>query len=108
MVVKLGLRLVTLACSALLAASAYANFPSVPKETYKALNLEQSASPKELHEAITKRYKDPAQGAGRGTLAKYWEPVPYSMYMDPASFYKPPTSMNAVADRQECVHCNTD
>ena len=93
---------------ALLAASAHANFPSVPKETYKALNLEQSASPKELHEALVKRYKDPAQGAGRGTLAKYWEPVPYSMYMDPASFYKPPTSMKEVADRQECVKCHTD
>ena len=57
---------------------------------------------------MTKRYKDPAQGAGRGTLAKYWEPVPYSMYMDPASFYKPPTSMKEVADRQECVKCHTD
>ncbi|MEO8767972.1 MAG: multiheme c-type cytochrome [Nitrosospira sp.] len=108
MAVKLGVRLVTLACGVLLAGSAYANFPSVPKETYKALNLEQSASPKELHEAITKRYKDPAQGAGRGTLAKYWEPVPYSMYMDPASFYKPPTSMKEVAGRQECVKCHTD
>ena len=75
---------------------------------YKALNLEQSASPKQLHEALVKRYKDPAQGAGRGTLAKYWEPVPYSMYIDPASFYKPPTSMKEVADRQECVKCHTD
>jgi len=55
----------------MLAAGAQANFPSVPKETYKALNLEQSASPKQLHEAVTKRYKDPEQGAGRGTLAKY-------------------------------------
>ncbi len=61
---------------AMLSVSAHANFPSVPKETYKALNLEQSASPKQLHEALVKRYKDPAQGAGRGTLAKYWEPVP--------------------------------
>jgi len=89
----------------MLAAGAQANFPSVPKETYKALNLEQSASPKELHEAITKRYKDPAQGAGKGTLAQYWEPIPMSMYFDPASFYKPPTSMKEVADRQECVKC---
>ena len=31
----------------LLAATAHADFPSVPKETYKALNLEQSASPKQ-------------------------------------------------------------
>ena len=101
MVVKLGLRLITLTCGALLAASSWANFPSVPKEMYKALNLEQTATPKELHDAVTKRYKDPAQGAGRGTLAQYWEPVPYSMYMDPASFYKPPTSMKEVAERRE-------
>jgi len=92
----------------MLAAGAQANFPSVPKETYKALNLEQSASPKQLHEAVTKRYKDPEQGAGRGTLAKYWEPIPMSMYFDPASYYKPPTSMKEVAERQECVKCHTD
>ena len=98
MAFKPWLRVVTLACGALLSASAWANFPSVPKELYKALNLEQSASPKELHEAVVKRYKDPAQGAGRGTLAKYWEPIPMSMYFDPASFYKPPTSMKEVAD----------
>ena len=79
MAFKPWLRVVTLACGALLSASAWANFPSVPKELYKALNLEQSASPKELHEAVVKRYKDPAQGAGRGTLAKYWEPIPMSM-----------------------------
>ena len=108
MVVKPWLKLVTLACGALLAASAYADFPSVPKETYKALNLQQSASPKELHQALVKRYKDPAQGAGRGTLAKYWEPIPMSMYFDPASFYKPPTSMKEVATRDECVKCHTD
>jgi len=108
MAFKPWLRVVTLACGALLSASAWANFPSVPKELYKALNLEQSASPKELHEAVVKRYKDPAQGAGRGTLAKYWEPIPMSMYFDPASFYKPPTSMKEVAGRDECVKCHTD
>ena len=108
MVAKLWLRFVLLVGGALLAASSYADFPSVPKETYKALSLEQSATPKQLHEALSKRYKDPAQGAGRGTLAQYWEPVPFSMYMDPASFYKPPTSMKEVASRQECVKCHTD
>ena len=89
MVGKLWLKLVLLVGGTMLAASSYANFPSVPKETYKALSLEQSATPKQLHDALSKRYKDPAQGAGRGTLAQYWEPIPFSMYMDPASFYKP-------------------
>ena len=108
MVGKLWLKLVLLVGGTMLAASSYANFPSVPKETYKALSLEQSATPKQLHDALSKRYKDPAQGAGRGTLAQYWEPIPFSMYMDPASFYKPPTSMKEVASRQECVKCHTD
>ena len=46
MVVKLGMRLVTLTCGVLLAASAYANFPSVPKEMYKALNLDKRPRPR--------------------------------------------------------------
>ena len=108
MLMKPWLRLVTLACGVLFTGATWANFPSVPKETYKALKLEQSASPKELHSALVKRYKDPAQGAGRGTLAKYWEPIPMSMYFDPASYYKPPTSMKEVATREEWVKCHTD
>ena len=71
MLCKPWLRVVVAACGALLGASAWANYSSVPKETYKALKLEQTASPKDLHTALVKRYKDPAQGAGRGTLAKY-------------------------------------
>ena len=43
----------------------FATFPSVPSELYKALGIEKSATPKELHEAVTKRYNDPAQGAGK-------------------------------------------
>ena len=108
MVAKLWLRIVLFTCGALLTATAYANFPSVPKETYKALNLEQSATPKQLHEALTNRYKDPAHGGGRGSMAQYWEPIPFSMYLDPANGYKPPTSMKEVAGRQECVKCHTD
>ena len=64
MVAKFWLKALGIGIGLLVSAGVQANFPSVPKETYKALNLEQSASPKELHEAITKRYKDPAQGAG--------------------------------------------
>jgi len=98
MLLKPWLRGAVAGVGVLLASSfAHADFPSVPKETYKALNLEQSASPKQFYDALVKRYKDPAQGAGLGTLAKYWEPIPMSMYFDPASFYKPPTSMKEVA-----------
>lgn len=37
----------------------------VPKETYDALGISKSASPKELFDALKKRYHDPAQGAGQ-------------------------------------------
>jgi len=108
MVVKLWLKIIMLACGLLLAATVRADIPSVPKETYEALKLDRSASPKQLFEALDKRYKDPAQGAGRGTLAKYWEPIAFSKYLDPAPFYKPPTAVKDVATRQECVKCHTD
>lgn len=109
MVVKRWLGSILLGCGALLAVSAQANYSSVPKETYKALQLDQSTvTPKQLHEALVKRYKDPALGAGKGSHAKYWEPIPFSMYLNPADFYKPPTSMKEVAGRDECVKCHTD
>ena len=86
-----------------------ANISTVPDETYKALNLDRAkATPKETYDALVKRYKDPAQGAGPGTLAKYWEPIPYGIYLDPATFYKPPVSMKETAGRKECVECHTD
>ena len=52
---KLWVRCVLVLSGVLLAGTAQADFPSVPKETYEALNLDRSASPKELHEALTKR-----------------------------------------------------
>ena len=98
-----------LACGLMLAGGIQANISTVPDVTYEALGLDRSkATPKETHEALVKRYKDPAQGAGKGTMGKYWEPIPYSMYLDPATFYKPPTSMRDKANRKECVECHTD
>jgi len=85
-----------------------ADFPSVPKETYEALKLDRSASPKQLHEALVKRYLDPAEGFGKGKYGQYWEPIPFSKYLDPGSFYKPPTSVKDIATRQQCVKCHTD
>jgi len=95
-------------CGVMLAGTAQADFPSVPNETYQALNLDRSASPKVLHEALTKRYLDPGRGAGKGQYGQYWEPLPFSKYLDPLSFYKPPTSVKDVATREQCVKCHKD
>ena len=58
--VKQVVRYAMVVCGlSLLAAPVQANFPSVPKETYEALKLDRSASPKELYEALIKRYMDP-------------------------------------------------
>ncbi len=80
----------------------------IPKETYKALGVSKSASPKELYDELTKRYLDPEQGAGEGSLAKYWEPIAMSAYLDPLSFYKPPTSVKESNTRDECVTCHEE
>lgn len=93
----------------LLIGAAQANIPSVPNELYEALKLDrEKVTPKELHEALVKRYKDPAQGSGPGTMAQYWEPIPYGIYLDPNTFYKSPTTNKEVASRKECVECHTD
>ncbi len=80
----------------------------IPKETYKALGITKSASPKELYDKLTERYLDPAQGAGKGSHAKYWDPIPMSAYLDPLSFYKPPTSVKESNTRKECVSCHEE
>ncbi len=66
----------------------------IPSETYKALGVSKSASPKELYGKLKERYLDPEQGAGKGSLAEYWEPIPMSAYLDPLSFYKPNLYLN--------------
>ena len=108
MISKIWLKLAMFAGALALAGAVHANIPSVPDETYEALGLDRSATPKELHEALVKRYKDPEQGFGKGSMGDYWEPIPLSTYMDPATFYEPPTSMRDKADRKECVECHAD
>ncbi len=105
---KFWLRCGLVVCGVLLTATAQADFPSVPTETYQALNLDRSASPKELHEALTKRFVDPGRGAGKGQYGQYWEPIAMSKYFDPMSFYTPPTSVKDIATREQCVKCHTD
>ncbi|ADE14257.1 Hydroxylamine oxidase [Nitrosococcus halophilus Nc 4] len=81
----------------------------IPNELYEALGVDKyEASPKELYEAVTERYYDPAQGHGEGKYAEYWEPIPFSQYMDPYTYYKPPSSPAKVATREECVECHED
>jgi hydroxylamine dehydrogenase len=108
MVAKLWLKTVMLVSGLLLAAGVHASYSSVPSETFDALGIESDATPKQLYDALVKRYKDPEQGAGSGTMTDYWEPIPYSQYLDPATFYKPPTSVSDVVERKECVECHTD
>ncbi len=85
---KLWLRMGVVMLGVLLIGVVQANtMPSVPNELFEALKIDRNkVTPKELHEALVKRYKDPEQGAGRGTLAQYWEPIPYGMYLDPRHF----------------------
>ena len=108
MVAKFWLKTVMLLSGLLLMAGVHASYPSVPSETFDALGVESDATPKQLYDALVERYKDPEQGAGPGSMAEYWEPIPYSQYLDPATFYKPPTSVTDVVDRAECVECHTD
>ncbi len=79
----------------------------VPEETFKALNLKKTASPKELYDTLVKRYNDPAEGAGKGSLANFWEPIPISKYLNPRDFYKPPQSIDIDATRQQCLECHS-
>lgn len=83
-------------------------YPTIPDALYEALGVDEDASPKELYEAVTKRYYDPAQGHGEGKYAEYWEPLPFAQYLDPASYYVPPSSPAKVATREECIECHED
>ena len=77
-----------------------------PDETFKALGLAKSATPKELYDALTKRYYDPAQGAGKGSLSQYWQPIPITKYLDPRDFYTPPQGIEIDAKREQCIECH--
>ncbi|MGI9501752.1 MAG: multiheme c-type cytochrome [Geminicoccaceae bacterium] len=87
-------------------ASAEASDFNLPDETWKALELESSATPKKLHDALSKRYYDPEQGFGEGSLAEFWEPIPITKYLAPASFYEPPAEPEIEATREDCVTCH--
>ncbi len=77
---------------------------TVPDEQLKALNLERSASPKQLYDALVTRYK---ANLTKGKFAKWWEPAPIDQYMAPTLFYKPPPELNIDVTREQCVACHT-
>ena len=58
MISKLWLKVVMFVSALALSGLVYA-IPSVPDETYEALGLDRGATPKQLHEALVKRYQDP-------------------------------------------------
>ncbi len=80
----------------------------LPQETYDALKLDKSATPKELYDALSKRYYDPKQGFGEGTLAEFWEPIAITKYLAPGVFYKPPAEPEVEATRSDCVACHQE
>ncbi len=77
----------------------------IPDELYEALNLEKSVAPNVLYDAIVERYRDPAQGAGEGALSDLWEPIPFSMYLNPTEHYVPP-ELDFEVERSDCVACH--
>lgn len=97
--------LLGLFCSALLLFSLPAR-ADIPDETYTALGLTKEASPKELYDALVKRYHDPKQGHGKGAFGELWEPTPFTRYLDPKTLYIAP-DMDFEAKRDECVECHT-
>src|SRR5690606_28365821 len=80
---------------------------SVPDETLEALKLDRNASPRELYDALTARYRSEADGAGKGELASFWEPIPMSKYLAPSLFYEAPGTLDMVVKAEDCVACHT-
>ena len=76
---------------------------TVPDEQLTALGLAREASPKELFDALSTRYRAELT---RGKFARYWEPIPMDMYLAPTLFYKPP-DLDIEASRDQCVTCHT-
>ncbi|MEY6434189.1 multiheme c-type cytochrome [Thioalkalicoccus limnaeus] len=69
--------------------------------------MDRGAEPKTLYDALVERYYDPEQGYGKGKYADFWEPIPFSRYLNPSLFYEPPQTVLMTATRQQCVDCHT-
>jgi hydroxylamine dehydrogenase len=78
----------------------------IPDALYTALGLEQGVAANVLYDALVARYRDPAQGAGKGQFADLWEPIPFSIYTNPTDFYEGPEDLDFDAARTDCVTCH--
>ncbi len=96
---------VAITLSLIALAWASASQAEIPDELFEALGLERNAAPNVLYEAIVKRYRDPAQGGGQGKFADLWEPIPFSMYLNPRQFYEAP-NIDLEVSRRDCVECH--
>jgi hydroxylamine dehydrogenase len=97
--------LAIVACIALSPGLACNAIADIPDETYEALGVDKGGDPAEFYDALEFRYHDPAEGAGEGSLADYWDPIPFSKYTNPTSFYEPPVKGKG-SDRKGCVECH--
>ncbi|QXL85413.1 multiheme c-type cytochrome [Comamonas sp. NLF-1-9] len=77
---------------------------SVPDEQLKALELSRDATPKELFDSLSKRYRAELT---KGKHAKLWEPIPMDMYLAPTLFYKAP-DLDMQVTREQCASCHKD
>lgn len=77
---------------------------TVPKETLDRLGLKEDASPKDLYQALTKRYR---ARLSKGPYAQMWEPTPIDAYLAPSLFYEPSANVPKVeVARVQCVQCH--
>ncbi|HRO58359.1 MAG TPA: multiheme c-type cytochrome [Burkholderiaceae bacterium] len=75
---------------------------TVPDEQLKALGLSRDASPKELFDALSTRWRAELT---KGKFAKWWEPIPMDQYFAPTLFYEPPP-IDIEVTREQCVQCH--
>ena len=74
----------------------------IPDETFEVLGLDRDGDPADLYDALEWRYHDPEEGAGEGSYADFWDPILFSKYTNPTSFYEPPDKGKG-SGRQACV-----
>jgi hydroxylamine dehydrogenase len=79
---------------------------SVPPETLKALGITRDSTPSALFDALKKRYYAEEHGFGKGSHAKFWEPIPMSKYLAPGLFYTPPPGIDMEVKAEDCVACH--
>ncbi len=76
---------------------------SVPDAQLKALKLERSASPTQLFDALSTRWK---ANLNKGKFAKWWEPVAMDQYLAPSLFYQS-QGPDIESTRAQCVECHS-